>query len=537
MSDDSQSQSDPWIGATVAGRYHVLRRLGVGGHGAVYEAEHAWTRRHVAMKMLRSDRTHVAGIVERFLREAQAATQVKHPNIIDVFDMGQDGDDGPLYIVEELLVGDDLRQVLRARKRIPLAEAVAILGPVMSALDAAHRAGVVHRDVKPGNIFLTRSPDGALLPKLIDFGTSRLLEDAWDGGHQLTMTGEPVGTPAYMSPEQVRGLRAGPEVDVWAMGVVLYESLSGVRPFVAPNYGALVLRIATEDPQRLDVVAPHVPRSVANIVHRALSRRVEDRPVSMAAFLDALRVAAQDDDEGDVDTSEDRTVVTRLPVAPEPASTPPARLDTEHTPPSLPSLPSQPSHPRSTVSVAPALVAPVMVPAIPSASPLDAPPRAESSPPEVASTPVQWVASPPVEEPAPPSHRNLLIALAVVALLSLVSALVIASRRHPAETPSRASAERVSPSAQPVVAPLVAAPVVEADAASAAEPVVDTAPVAVTEPVVNDAPQTSTTRSPRTTPRVREPARPRARATPEQHPTTVTTPPPPPTQRGEYEIP
>ncbi len=511
MSDDPQSQSDPWIGATVAGRYHVVRRIGVGGHGAVYEVEHAWTRRRVAMKMLRSDRTHVAGIVERFLREAQAATQVKHPNIVDVFDMGQDGDGGALYIVEELLLGDDLRHVLKQRKKLPLAEALSILTPVMSALEAAHRAGVVHRDVKPGNIFLSRAADGAVVPKLIDFGTSRVAEDPADTSH-LTMTGEPIGTPAYMSPEQVRGMRAGAEVDVWAMGVVLYEVLSGVRPFVAPNYGALVLRIATEDPQRLEAIAPEVPRAIADVVHRALSRSVEDRPASMGDLLIALRSAERGGahlSPLDFDPSEERTVETRLPVS---------EL-----------LPLAPERPQRSDDL--------------NRTVLDPPRHVESLPPEVASTPVQWSASTTEAPPPPPSRTGLFIA--GFAALSLVAAVIAVALARPASTVTRAATR--APAAPSTTVPIqrpvapIAAPPVERPPQ---QPVEQPAEQPVAAPVVQPVEQPVAAPVERT--RARDAAIPRERSTPRgrtrpvvgvARPMVIEPAPQRATPRGEYEIP
>ena len=235
--------------------------------------------------------------------------------------------------------------------------------------------------------------------------------------------------------------------------------------------------------------------------------------------------SAEDDEETDIDTSEDRTVVTRMPVAPEPRSTPPAQLDTPHTPPSLPSHPRGPA-----ASVPPVLSAPVMVPATTS---LDAPQRFESSPPEIASTPVQWVAPPPPDATAPASRRGLVIALAVIAALSVLSAIV-AARTRARVTPSIAPIARVPARPPPVAQPVepavetVTQPVVEADAAIVEEPAV--------EPVVTPVATAVAPRAARvTTPRGREPARSRVR--PPAAPTTVTEPPPPPRPHGEYEIP
>ncbi len=485
------------------------------------------------MKMLRSDRTHVTGLVERFLREAQAATQVKHPNIVDVFDMGQDGDGGALYIVEELLLGDDLRHVLKQRKRLPYAEAMSILGPVMSALEAAHRAGVVHRDVKPGNIFLSRGADGVMVPKLIDFGTSRVAEDPADTSH-LTMTGEPIGTPAYMSPEQVRGVRAGAEVDVWAMGVVLYETLSGTRPFVAPNYGALVLRIATEDPQRLDVIAPEVSRAIADVVHRALSRRIEDRPASMGAFLEALRSAERGPHLSplDFDPSEERTVETRLPAS-EFLSVRPDRT-------------SRADDLNKTV--------------------LDPPRLVESLPPEGASTPVEWTAS-TTDAPPPPSRKGVFIAgfaalslVAVVIVVAITRAAPTATHtatRAPA-TPTSAPAPPpvarpvqtavAAPVAQPVAAPVaqpIAAPVAQPVAAPVEQPVEPPVAAPVEQPAEQPVAQPAAARTERprvrvvATPRVRSDVRVRPRGTVNaSHANTIEAPPQQRVApRGEYEIP
>ena len=256
----------------------------------VYEAENAWTGRTVAVKILRSDLTRSPEVAQRFLREGRAAARFSHPNVVDVLDMGEDPDDGALYIVMELLRGEDLRTMLDRHRKLTPAEVLPLITPVMEALGSLHAQGVVHRDVKPSNVFLSRDHRGALVPKLIDFGMARLLDPA--NLEFRTRTGQMIGTPRYMAPEQVRGDRdLDARADVWSVGVVLDELLAGVPPFDAPSVPEVLTQIRTSNPPPLALSSLGVPLELNAVVHRALSPDRERRFASMELFLTALRDA------------------------------------------------------------------------------------------------------------------------------------------------------------------------------------------------------------------------------------------------------
>jgi serine/threonine-protein kinase len=273
------------VGTTVAGKYRIDRILAAGGMGTVFQGVHAWTHRQVAIKILHYEHARNENVVKRFLQEARASAQLKHPNVVDVLDMGEEPD-GSVYLVLELLEG----QTLKGRQRqgaLPLDELVGYLGPVMEALAAAHAIGVVHRDLKPDNIFLA-DEHGAIVPKVLDFGIAKVR----DGDSTETGTGVMIGTPQYMSPEQVRGERdVGPAADVWSMGVLLYACIAGRLPFQADSQAAILAKVLTERPPPLQVVAPDVLDSVAGVVDRALSASAADRYQDMGAMWLALRAA------------------------------------------------------------------------------------------------------------------------------------------------------------------------------------------------------------------------------------------------------
>ena len=275
------------VGSMIAGKYALHRVIGAGGMGAVYEAENTWTGRRVALKLMLPSALKVATASERFLREARAASKVQHPNIVEVFDAGQNPADGALFIVQELLRGTDLRALLDARHTLTWSEAMAIVGPVLEALTVAHRQGVIHRDVKPENIYLADTPAGRV-PKLIDFGIARVVDA--DSPMSLTRSGALMGTPYYMSPEQARGLReVDARADVWAVAIVLREALTGRRPFEGSNYNALLAAILQDPIAPVTALAPELPSHAAAALDRALSRDPALRFADAGEFLDALR--------------------------------------------------------------------------------------------------------------------------------------------------------------------------------------------------------------------------------------------------------
>jgi serine/threonine protein kinase len=272
-------------GTVVGGKFVLLRRIGEGGVGVVFEAEDTWIGRRVAIKVLHAHLAERTEVLARFRREARAAATIHHPNIVAVFEVGQRRD-GSFFIVQELIEGDTLRQHIDQHGRLTPAAALEILVPIMGALASAHRAGIVHRDIKPENILLTRSAEGEIVPKLIDFGVAKM---AATGDHLTTLTGTVVGTPAYMSPEQAGGLlEADARADVWAIGAMLFELLSGACPYQGATAPIILARILSEPAPSLITRAPDVPVEISAIVQRAMERDAGARFPTMAAFLEAV---------------------------------------------------------------------------------------------------------------------------------------------------------------------------------------------------------------------------------------------------------
>ncbi len=269
---------DPRIGATLAGKYTLTRLIGRGAFGAVYEATNIELEKRVAVKLIDPQYVQHEEVVARFKVEAKAASRVESEHIIQVFDVGSDETHG-LYQVMELLHGEDLADRLDREFKLSPSVAVHIATQAARGLAKAHAAGVVHRDLKPANLFLVTREDGSLLVKIVDFGISKLIGQREPGADRaLTRTGTAVGTPNYMSPEQARGLEVDGRTDVWALGAVLYEMLSGA-PCFAHNlsYEETVIGIATGPEPRVLDVAPWVPKEVAAVVDKALTRDLVER--------------------------------------------------------------------------------------------------------------------------------------------------------------------------------------------------------------------------------------------------------------------
>ena len=276
----------------IGGRYRVIRELGRGGMGSVYEAENLRTRRRVALKTMRPEVSERDGYAQRFEREAQAAGQLHHPNIIDVIDMGDDAAYGLVFIVQEFLHGGDLAKCLKQVGALPPQAVVATLLPIMDALEAAHAHGIVHRDLKPDNIFLHETPRG-VVPKLIDFGIAKFTQVHSEEELSCTATGQMIGSPNYMSPEQARGdADVDPRSDVWSLGVVFYKCLSRSIPYSAPTPSSLVAKIIYEEPIALAQLAPHLPADLVAVVQRAVVKDRALRWPSMRAFAEGLRGCA-----------------------------------------------------------------------------------------------------------------------------------------------------------------------------------------------------------------------------------------------------
>lgn len=271
------------VGTIVDRRYRLKREIARGAAGVVYEAEHLYTKRSVALKLLTAAYFNVEETRVRLLREAAAIASVRHPGVAQVLDAGELSDLGP-YVVMELLEGRTLQGILAVRLRVGAFETVQLGRQICETLAAAHRHGVLHRDIKPSNLFVARDETGREVMKIIDFGIARIASD----DRKLTQQGGVLGTPEYMAPEQMLGKSdIDARVDVYAVGVTLYECLTGSVPFEG-NFGEVLLKAATQPLVPIRSKNPMISAELAVAVERALAREPGDRHPTMAAFGEAL---------------------------------------------------------------------------------------------------------------------------------------------------------------------------------------------------------------------------------------------------------
>jgi len=268
---------------TIAGRYRVEGRLGVGGMSTVHLAFDQRLERYVALKLLAEHLADDPTFVSRFRREALAAARLVHPNIVQVFDFGFDEGSHQHFIVMEHVRGHSCAELLRDRGHLDVEQGLEIVTQACRGLDYAHRNGVVHRDVKPGNLLV---PESGVV-KLADFGIARATDQS-----SITQVGSVLGTAAYLSPEQARGDEAGPRADLYSLGVVSYQLLSGRLPYEASSLSELALKQQRELPLPLDELNPRVPRELAQVVALALSIDQEERPVDAITLAEALQRGA-----------------------------------------------------------------------------------------------------------------------------------------------------------------------------------------------------------------------------------------------------
>jgi serine/threonine-protein kinase len=389
-------------GDVLGGRYEIIRVIGVGGTGAVFEARHQTIHRTVAVKVLLPELVTSPAIPQRFLQEAQTSNAVRHRNIVEVLDFGSE--EGRLYMVMEYLRGENLAVFLHREAPMSPARAIKVLDPIMSALQAAHAAGIVHRDIKPQNIFLSHGDgDEEPVPKLIDFGIARRLAEK---DARLTATGMILGTPAYMSPEQARGEKEiTAAADQYAIGVILFHALTRRIPYNADTFPAMLIAIVTTPPTDIATVRPDLDPGLCRVVMRALTRDPSERYPSLGAFRDALKPYANLD----------------VPT-PSVSSRPPNPLASEPTRPDGTPVATAPA-PRP-VSIAPQPT-----------------PQPTPQPYVLSATPATPVLPDTLTPPVRPRASAALIAITVaiglvsIAMMALVATLVL--RRLPAREPPR----------------------------------------------------------------------------------------------------
>jgi hypothetical protein len=286
---------DPYIGTKVADRYHVLRKLGEGGMGVVYLAEHVFIEKKVAIKILSDDFARKADLVARFMQEAKAASKIGHENIIDITDFGETAS-GSVFFVMEFLDGGDLAHHIRQGGPMLLDRARYIMNQLCRALGAAHSKGIIHRDLKPENIYLVTREGTPDFVKVLDFGIAKI-SSLDEGGSRLTRTGMIFGTPEYMSPEQARGDRPDHRVDIYACGCILYEMLTGDVPFHAETFMGVLTKHMFEAPEPPSKRAPqaNISPAIEAVALKALAKDRDQRYQTMKEFALAIEEAVGGD--------------------------------------------------------------------------------------------------------------------------------------------------------------------------------------------------------------------------------------------------
>ncbi|MDI1450367.1 serine/threonine-protein kinase [Polyangium sp. 6x1] len=284
VSPDFFPTDDTLEPGTMVGEYRIDRKIGGGTFGDVYAGEHPLIGKKVAVKVLNRRFASDPETVSRFIAEARAVNKIRHRNIIDIFSFNT-LPGGRHYFVMEYVEGQTLAALLQQKRRLPIATALPIAQGVASALDAAHEAGITHRDLKPENVFLAAERDGSHFPKLLDFGIAKLVDD--DVAHK-TGSGVLLGTPLYMSPEQARGKKVDPRSDIYSLGVMIHEMLTGSVPFNGDSAMDVVLQHDTEPPPAMASVCPDLPTALDAPVLAMLEKRPRNRPASAGEAVAAL---------------------------------------------------------------------------------------------------------------------------------------------------------------------------------------------------------------------------------------------------------
>jgi serine/threonine protein kinase len=272
------------VGQVLAGKYRVDRLIGEGGMGYVLAAHHLELDELVAIKCTRSELANNADLTERFLREARLAVKIKSEHVVRVHDIGRTAEGVP-FIVMEFLEGHDLSSVTEKGALLEVGQTVDYILQACEAIGEAHALGIVHRDLKPQNLFLAKRKDGSEVIKVLDFGISKAASDK----HSMTQTGAMLGSPLYMSPEQMRSSReAEPRSDIWSLGIILFELLTGEVPFTGESLPELCLAVVNKDTPSLRQLAPAVPAELESVVKRCLAKTPEKRPANIAELIELL---------------------------------------------------------------------------------------------------------------------------------------------------------------------------------------------------------------------------------------------------------
>ncbi len=277
------------IGTVVGGRYKITKLLGEGGMGNVYLAEHTILQKKIAIKVLHMDLSEKKDILERFKREAIAASNIGQENIVDVTDFGYTTE-GNAFFVMEYIEGESLAEYMRNKGPVlPLHITVSVASQIAFALFRAHKKGIIHRDLKPENILLTEKENTSPFVKIVDFGISKIQDSENKDGKKLTKAGAIFGTPEYMSPEQAGGKKVSPSSDIYSLGVLMYEMIAGKLPFADDNYMKVLHKHQYEIPEMPSVVNSSVPSSMDRIIMNCLEKHPEKRFSSMFRLLGALQ--------------------------------------------------------------------------------------------------------------------------------------------------------------------------------------------------------------------------------------------------------
>jgi serine/threonine-protein kinase len=286
------SATDPLVGRTLNQKYYVEERLGSGGMGKVYRARHLSMDRPVAIKFLHRRFSEDEAARTRLLTEARAAVALRHPNAISVTDFGQTSE-GWVYIVMELLEGRTLREIVSREAPLETARATSIMLQASDAVAAAHQAGIIHRDLKPSNILITQSADQPAVVKVLDFGIAKFFAGNGDDENAMDQSNTVIGTPRYMSPEQHNGSELTPATDVYSLGVILYEMLTGMVPFSGSTPAEIAEKHINNPPHSPREVVAAIPEEVERVVLHALEKQPSDRPPNAAEFRRELLETAE----------------------------------------------------------------------------------------------------------------------------------------------------------------------------------------------------------------------------------------------------